>query len=147
MRRLSRLLGFPAIALATMALTSPANASCVRHFYNKSGTVWYVAFSFAGDCVVGTAVRSVCRVPPGRAVEIRYSGSGGVVRLFSASFDGSFGFQGSCYIDHSGNTGRAVLNDPADGDIVALDGRGTPVYPVDPFEPGSQVSPVSEARP
>ncbi len=93
--------------------SGPSN--CVRHFYNHSGAVWFVK-----SASLGAGGGSAYAVRPGATVPVFYNGNAGAVEITGPDYHDMFNVDG-CYLDHNGNTGRAVLNDPADGDIQFID--------------------------
>lgn len=66
--------------------------------------------------ILGNAGNKQYAVVPGETVPVYYNGNGGPLEITGPKYHDMFNVNG-CYLDHNGNTGRAVLNDPADGDI------------------------------
>ena len=107
-------------------ITSPASADCTRHLYNKSLDVWAFGFTAAATEKLNSDSH---RILPGETKTIEYkTGDAGSPKKWlrieqvtevsgKAHFKQSYGVEG-CYLRHDGRTGRAVLNDPADGDVV-----------------------------
>lgn len=98
--------------------------ACTRHIYNDSHSVWKITGSAgSGLCEKG------CGVAPGDNIPISYSGSTISIDLQSPGYHDAFTVKGSgncVYIEHNGNTGRAVLNQAkhgptVNGDIVFID--------------------------
>lgn len=110
-----------------MILAQPAFADCTRHIYNKSLNVWSYGFTKSADEKLGD---NAIIIASGDTAEIEYVTDGGPLkwlRLEKVTYtDGkphykeSFAVNG-CYLEHDGVTGRAVLNDPADGDVIFID--------------------------
>ena len=100
-------------------------SECVRHFYNHSESVWFVRSSSLGQ---GTNEWYAVGPRDGKytgkgydrniatTIPVYYNGNGGVVEVKGPGYHEMFKVDG-CGLDHNGNTGKAVLNDPADGDI------------------------------
>jgi hypothetical protein len=105
-----------------------------RHFYNNSPVPFTVSLDNAGKCSIGSSGQQyACVVPPMEVADLHYASNYGDVysglgmptptvtiqsndegRIYSPQRFGVYG----CYIQHSGNTGNIVVNDPADGDVV-----------------------------
>lgn len=110
-----------------MILSQPAFADCTRHIYNLSLNVWSYGFTQTVDEKLGD---NAIIIPNGETATIEYitDGTGPkFLRLEKVTYtDGkkhyteSFAING-CYLQHDGSTGRAVLNDPADGDVKFID--------------------------
>lgn len=86
-------------------------SKCVRHFYNHSSAVWFVK---SGS--LGNGGDKQYAVMPGETVPVYYNGNDGPLEVTGQKYHDMFKVKG-CYLDRKGNTGRAVLNDPANGDI------------------------------
>jgi hypothetical protein len=111
-----------------MALAKP----CTRHFRNESNDTWEVRGSEgSGICEKPGS----CVVKPHHTIEIYYPTleqsfrmtiTGGGQSAYHDDFEvkqGNLITTGNCaYIKHDGRTGLARLNQPADGDITALNG-------------------------
>lgn len=126
-----------AALLASLPLwMTDAAASCVRHFYNKSDVAWSVTFSGRQGCILpGRGGQSYCTIPPGQTATLVYEGFSGSIAISSVYYSATFTLSADCgpnmrctvcYIEHSGNTGRIVVNDPAEGDVVTCGGQGYP---------------------
>jgi hypothetical protein len=111
--------------------------SCTRHFYNKSDYEWAVAMINSGRCQTAggkSDPSGVCIIPPHGSAVLGYSNNGsvGAQVLMAGAWKGGHYAGGfslrtvGCYIEHDGNTGNVVLNDPADGDIATC---GRDSYP------------------
>jgi hypothetical protein len=106
--------------------TFPASADCTRHLYNKSLDVWAFGFTTAA---VEKLNSDSHRILPGETKTIEYiTGDSGSPKKWlrveqvtevsgKSHYKQSYGVEG-CYLRHDGRTGRAVLNDPADGDVI-----------------------------
>ena len=103
--------GLAKTVIGDIANLTKGPSQCVRHFYNKSNAVWFVSGGSLGD---GDGAQYA--VSPGQTVPVYYNGNGGALDIHGPGSHDMFKVDG-CYLDHNGNTGRAVLNDPADGDI------------------------------
>lgn len=106
---------------ALFAVSSTANAECTRHYYNESSSEWSVIF--------GGENPNKVTIPAGSTVPVRYGISGipwtnaAYITVEGPDYQRSFSIEArlDCvYIDHDGNTGRAVLNQPANGDITFI---------------------------
>ncbi len=110
-----------------MLLSQPVFADCTRHIYNKSLNVWSYGFTKTVDEKLGD---NAIIIANGDTATIEYVTGGSepkFLRLEKVTYtDGkphykkSFAVNG-CYLQHDGSTGRAVLNDPADGDVIFID--------------------------
>lgn len=91
---------------------------CTRHLYNKSNSFWlFTGSGGSGMCEKG------CAIAPNTAIPISYSTTSMSIDLQGPGYHDGFTVtgRGDCvYIQHNGNTGKAVLNDPANGDIVLI---------------------------
>ena len=132
--------------------TSQALANCgTRHFYNNSSATWTLAMG-SGSCSIGNVNKaSECVIPPWQTADIHYVNADALHKVFQViggqyspghdqvtiksndgeiypahKFDVTIGDWNECYIHHDGNTGRVVLNDPADGDIQTCSYRDDP---------------------
>jgi hypothetical protein len=112
------------IACVALSLTLGRNASAcdTRHFYNYSNVAFVFAILPSGSCSIGRYTGPVCVIPPGQTADLHYPNGGGTtVGIASAdetTYPGySFNVEMTCYIDHGGNTGNIVVNDPAKGDV------------------------------
>ena len=105
-------------ALLAMIVPSVASAQCTRHAYNRSKlTWWFVGVTAGATCMSSTGRSGAgCVIPPGQTAVIKYDGSRGGIVIYSRDLERRYIFSG-CYINHSGDTGRIVLNDPAAGDV------------------------------
>ena len=110
-----------------MVLSQPVFADCTRHIYNKSENVWSYGFTKSADEVLGDNAITIL----GGETDIIEYVTGGTetkwLRLEKVTYtDGKLHYTESfkvsgCYLQHDGRTGRAILNDPADGDVVFVD--------------------------
>lgn len=136
---------FIAIAVSAQAavVRSPQETRCARHVYNSSGETWEVEqiFEQGGKQVLNEKTM----VAPGTNLEIEYLRGYDAqhIRLtnesktYSQAFSLSFYAPGfspinnlavaitdalypCVHIDHSGNTGLAVLNEPVEGDVTLI---------------------------
>ncbi|MFT5784807.1 MAG: hypothetical protein ACI9KK_000150 [Ascidiaceihabitans sp.] len=115
-------------AVTSLALLSqPAFADCTRHVYNKSENVWSFGFTSSVDEKLGDDAMIVAS---GKTAVIEHITGGSEpkwLRLEKVTYtDGKTHYKASflmngCYIKHTGRTDRAVLNDPADGDVIFID--------------------------
>lgn len=105
--------------------------TCTRHFYNNSNFFWGIAMIHAGTCHLdGQPGQEMCLIPPHTTAELDYDNMGGGpapagVAIASAHPGATYAITYTlravgCYIEHDGATGNAVLNDSADGDVVAF---------------------------
>ena len=121
-----------AVALSTAVtsltlLSQPAFADCTRHVYNKSENVWSFGFTSTAEEKLGDDAMIVAS---GKTAVIEHITGGSEpkwLRLDKVTYtDGKPHYKASflmngCYIQHTGRTDRAVLNDPADGDVIFID--------------------------
>lgn len=106
---------------------------CTRHFYNNSDYWWAVGLWDSGFCHIdgepANENANICMIPPHKVGVLDYINTGGNAGAFprilvagvwrGGNFRNSFTLRTpGCYINHSGNTGNIVVNDPADGDVV-----------------------------
>ncbi|MEP1522951.1 hypothetical protein [Ascidiaceihabitans sp.] len=113
--------------LALSLLSGAAFADCTRHIYNKSANVWSYGFTASEDEELDDKALVIVN---GETAKIEYVTGDSApkwLRLEKVTYtDGkphykeSFAVNG-CYLVHDGVTGRAVLNDPADGDVIFID--------------------------
>lgn len=137
MRTTRTLVGAGAILLLVSS-TAVSAADCVRHFYNNSHDPWMITLhNNSGTCSVPNAVeQEQCVIPAGQTALLTYNlpgkhqnayiwvGTGGDVThsAYDHSYDLETDTDGKCIrIAHSGDTGRAVLNSNASGDITTID--------------------------
>ena len=113
--------------LGLTLLSQPAFADCTRHIYNLSTNVWSFGFTKSEDEKLGDNAIIVLN---GETATIEYDTSTDDpkwLRLEKVTYtDGKPHYKASfrvsgCYLQHDGSTGRAVLNDPADGDVKFID--------------------------
>ncbi len=106
---------------ALFTISSSARADCTRHFYNQSSSQWVVTF--------GGENPNHLNIPAGATIPITYGISGipwtdaAYLTVQGPAYSQSFAIEArlDCvYLDHDGNTGRALLNDPANGDITFI---------------------------
>ena len=118
---------FGTAALGLTMLSQPAFADCTRHIYNLSTNVWSYGFTTSEDEKLG---ENAIIVRNGETATIEYDTSSDEpkwLRLEKVTYtDGKPHYKASfrvsgCYLRHDGSTGRAVLNDPADGDVKFID--------------------------
>jgi hypothetical protein len=107
------------MVLLALMMISATNASaqiyCERHFYNNSNVTW-----IAGNAPLDQVV------PPHTVAPLNYISIGPQsIRIRSPFYDQTFPVT-FCYLNHDGNTGYVVLNDPARGDVQTC---GNPGYP------------------
>lgn len=119
----TRNVGIASLVLACSLLTAtPAEAGCTRHVYNKSKDVWVMSIERDGKPYKEFRIR-----PGQNASFIMHGGwTKANIRFRTDLYDESFHLQDvrskDCYlIKHTGITGRAVLNEPADGDAILID--------------------------
>jgi len=102
-------------------LSCAANAECTRHFYNQSSSEWTVIF--------GGENPNKLSIPANSTIPIQYRVGGipwtnaAYLTVQGPNYQRSFSIENriDCvYLDHDGNTGRAVLNQPANGDITFI---------------------------
>jgi hypothetical protein len=122
-------------SFAKEALTSMPLAlakACTRHFRNETNDTWEARGSEgSGVCEKPGS----CVVKPHQTIEIHYpvlehpfrmTITGGGASAYNDNFEvkqGNLIQTGNCaYIKHDGRTGLAKLNEPADGDIRAVNG-------------------------
>jgi hypothetical protein len=109
--------------ISTSALASPAAACSTRHFYNHSDVTFTISFlgsGVIGSCSYGNSGNvPSCEIPPGQTGELHYSDVIGFLRISGPPVypSGQFTILAGCSIEHGGNTGNVVVNDPADGDV------------------------------
>jgi hypothetical protein len=124
--------GFAAAGRAAASFAGAGN--CTRHLYNRTPDFWSVALINAGFCKVdgtpgsidGDYKTNVCMVPPNGSATLAYRNDarvGAKIAIVGKWSGGSYAQvfnlrEVGCYITHSGNTGKAVLNDPGDGDVT-----------------------------
>ncbi|MFT5796812.1 MAG: hypothetical protein ACI84R_000865 [Candidatus Azotimanducaceae bacterium] len=108
-------------------LSQPAFADCTRHVYNKSENVWSFGFTATAEEKLGDDATIIAN---GETAVIEHITGGAKpkwLRLEKVTYtDGKPHYKASflmngCYIQHNGRTDRAVLNDPADGDVIFID--------------------------
>lgn len=131
-------------AMATIIISvNTAQADCERHIYNNSSQDWEVQCvgrdgwsGFTGNALGGCESSWFLRIPAGQTKLIEYtcgwkegylqflSADGKYDRMFKVGFDvgcaAGVMLDDCVYLRHSGNTGRAVLNDPANGDVKLI---------------------------
>ena len=143
MARYHSLIGTVVLVTSAVALPGAASAqwNCgTRHFYNNSSVPFILTMNEkVGTCSYRSSNKRVCRIPAGAVGEIHYrdalapsrnprqqmtgplmtvrSRDGGKIYNKQFSVDPK-----KCYINHDGNTGNIVVNDPANGDIVTCGG-------------------------
>ena len=121
-----------ALAVAGFALSvlPDAGFACgTRHFYNNSDRSWGLSFQKSTCSLPNGPNVSSCTVPPGGVAEIHYVNviaGGDYMTMYGNGFFQFSVTTVSCHIDHQGNTGNVVLNDPANGDVTTC-GRSS--YP------------------
>lgn len=124
-RKTSVALGAAAMGLAL--LSQPVFADCTRHIYNDSTNVWSYGFTKSADEKLGD---NAIIIAGGETAVIEYvtgEAEPKWLRLEKVTYtDGKTHYKESflvngCYLQHDGRTGRAVLNDPADGDVIFTD--------------------------
>lgn len=111
-------------------IDSLVQTPCTRHFYNQSHAQWTVIGSEGS----GFCEKAGCTVPAGQTAAVDYpivAGRNVTLRIVGPNYDETYPVEqgsiwkntGSCvYLRHSrGNTGNAVLNDPANGDVAMID--------------------------
>ncbi|MDG1470927.1 MAG: hypothetical protein P8Q26_05115 [Ascidiaceihabitans sp.] len=116
-----------AAIMGTAMLSQPAFADCTRHIYNKSKNVWSYGFTKSVDETLGD--NAIIIVSGATAVIEHVTGGEEPkwLRLEKVTYtDGKPHYKASfrmngCYIKHDGRTDRAVLSDPADGDVIFID--------------------------
>jgi hypothetical protein len=133
---MSRTLQVAAACLGFLSIAGVSHADCVRHFYNQSHDDWSLAFhNLAGTCSVAGAIEvEQCTIPAGKTALLhitpangkhanRYLWIGTAGNATGRGYDHAYNLDDTkeCRIDHSGGTGRATLNAPADGDIATVD--------------------------
>jgi hypothetical protein len=132
----NRLLAWGAVMAASIGLAGAARADCAtRHFYNNTNAVFEIAMGGPGTCSTGSGpMQAHCFVPPSGSAELHYpNGITSTAAFAIRSDDGGLVFPlraypvsvspGRCYINHDGNTGNIVVNEPADGDVTTC-GKG-----------------------
>jgi hypothetical protein len=76
----------------------------------------------SGACSVGSFPQAqTCRIEPGQTADLHYNDVGGHITVSSNGSHyprNTFYFTAICHIEHNGNTGNIVVNDPAEGDIA-----------------------------
>lgn len=105
--------------------------SCTRHFYNRSDGYWAVGMVRAGGChMEGQPAdrEAICTIAPHETAVLDYANMGDDARGAKIAIAGAMNGKSysqmftlnlvGCHIEHSGNTGAATLNDPADGDVI-----------------------------
>lgn len=112
-----------AAAAFTVLSTAPAWADCTRHIRNEGATTYVVYCE-------GCPTRWKVKIDPGMTVGIGYTQAWNGNKLcFQPShgdkkcyqIDASVASVGGCAsIQHDGNTGSVVLNDPVDGDAAII---------------------------
>jgi len=114
-----------------MASSAAASACDSRHFYNHSDVFWTVSLQ-QGICrPPGGPDAPTCGVPPGATAVLSYPDNpfaASAITITSSYYypPRIFFVDGvSCYINHDGNTGNIVVNDPANGDVQTC---GEPGY-------------------
>jgi len=117
-----------AAALLSFGLAGAADATCAtRHFYNHSGHPWTLGVS-SGTCSMADGAPKVhsCTIAPGQTANIHYTNSSkhesitvesAFYPLTRFSVSTAEMDPNACRIEHNGNTGNIVVNDPAGGDI------------------------------
>ena len=124
-QKIATVLGGAALSLSV--LSQPVFADCTRHIYNKSLNVWSYGFTNSEDEPLGD---NAIVVPNGETAVIEYDTSDDApkwLRLEKVTYtDGKPHYKASfrlngCYLVHDGRTDRAILNDPADGDVIFVD--------------------------
>jgi hypothetical protein len=124
--------GLAAIATATFIAAFPATSfACdTRHAYNNSAATWIITFSNDSRCSIGGArMAHRCPVGPGKTAELHYDATIlGPTNIILSNVRGDFRRSyyytfAECYLQHSGDTGPFVLNDPANGDVQFIGAR------------------------
>jgi hypothetical protein len=102
-----------------LAVCNAASADiCSRHFYNNSNRYWTVMLAPPSWC--GSSFGGSCLVKPHQTIDLHYNSPfiAGSINVNSPGiYNGGFVTTVPCRIEHSGNTGRIAVNDPADGDV------------------------------
>jgi hypothetical protein len=109
-------------AASTSVLASPVLACDTRHFYNHSDVTFTIQFEggpFLGSCSYGNSGNvASCDIPPGETGELHYSDAVNFLVISSPVYNSGWTVGPlSCNLNHSGNTGNIVVNEPAAGDI------------------------------
>jgi len=113
----------PAAMFCLPLIASPALAcNGTRHFYNHTDDKVTITMFGKATCSIGSSGNiQKCDIPSGQTGELHWpelTEQPSSISMESRHFTLSYGVDASyCRLEHQGNTGNVVLNDPANGDV------------------------------